>query len=91
MRLRPDHAEAHHNLGAALYSKGEVDGAIVEIREALRLKPDLAEAHYGLGMALELKGGKAEAFEQYLAASRLQPDNPAFRDNYERLLREIKQ
>lgn len=91
VRLKPDHAEAHHNLGAALYSKGEVDGAITEIREALRLKPDLAEAHYGLAMALELKGDKADAFEQYLAASRLRPDNPAFRDNYERLLREIKQ
>ena len=90
LRLKPDYAEAHHNVGAALYTKGDVDGAIAEIREALRLKPGLAEAHFGLGMALEFKGDKTDALEEYKTACRLQPDNPAFRDNYERLQREIK-
>ena len=60
------------------------------IREALRLKPDLAEAHFGLGMVLEFRGGKADALDEYQAAHRLRPDNPVFRDNYERLQREIK-
>ena len=90
VRLKSDYALAHYNLGAALSSKGDVDGAFAEIREALRLKPDLAVAHCGLGMALELTGDKTSALDEYQAACRLQPDNPAFREKYERLQREIK-
>ena len=41
IRLKPDYAEAHNNLGIALMAQGKHDEAIVAYREAIRLKPDL--------------------------------------------------
>ena len=55
LRLKPDYAEAHNNLGIALARKGQIDEAISQFQEALRLKPDYAEAHYNLGIALARK------------------------------------
>ena len=52
IRLKPDYAEAHTNLGLALYGSGDVSGAIAEYREAIRLKPDLVQPHSNLGNAL---------------------------------------
>ena len=49
IRLKPDYAEAHFNLGIALSDQGKLDEAIAEYREAIRLKPDYAEAHCNLG------------------------------------------
>ena len=38
--LKPDHAEAHSNLGNALKDNGQLDEAIAAYRQAVRLKPD---------------------------------------------------
>ena len=40
IRLKPDYAEAHNNLGIALKAQGKLDEAIAEYRAAIRLKPD---------------------------------------------------
>ena len=39
IKLRPDLAEAHYNLGLALGEKGQTAEAIESLREAIRLKP----------------------------------------------------
>jgi eukaryotic-like serine/threonine-protein kinase len=52
IQLDPTYAEAHSNLGAALYRKGQLDAAIAEFREAVHLKPDFAGAHNNLAWAL---------------------------------------
>ena len=44
IRLKPDHAQAHNDLGADLDRQGHIDEAIDEYQEAIRLKPDYAEA-----------------------------------------------
>ena len=41
LRLNPDNAEAHYNLGTALGKKGQIAKAICQYQEALRLKPDM--------------------------------------------------
>ncbi len=51
-QANPGDAKAHLDRGAALYEKGDLDGAIGEYREAIRLKPDDADAHFHLGVAL---------------------------------------
>ncbi len=56
IRLKPDYAEAHINLGIALQDQGKLEEAIAEYRAAIRLKPDYAEAHYNLGLALKPRG-----------------------------------
>src|SRR5262249_1544418 len=71
---KPDLAEAHSNLGAALRDSGDVRGAIAAHREAIRLKPDLALAHYNLGNALSGSGDVSGAVAAYREAIRLKPD-----------------
>ena len=52
IRLKPDHAEAHNNLGVAFYQQGRTGEAIRQFQEALRLKPGLARARKNLEAAL---------------------------------------
>jgi tetratricopeptide (TPR) repeat protein len=51
LAIDPDLADARVWLGASLLGLGQVDEAIVEIREALRLEPDNGAAHQGLARA----------------------------------------
>ena len=75
LRLKPDYAEAHDNLGSILSAEGRTEEAIAEYEVALHLKPDLAEAHNNLGSALEkLPDRLHEAIAEYEAALRLKPD-----------------
>ena len=52
IRLQPDYAEAHNNLGVVLVQAGDDPGAIAAFREAVRISPDYADAHANLGAAL---------------------------------------
>ena len=48
LQLKPDYAEAHSNLGAALSDLGKHEEAIASFTKALQIKPDYAEAHFNL-------------------------------------------
>jgi tetratricopeptide (TPR) repeat protein len=48
LRLKPDYAEAHYNLGVALLRLGRVPEAIGHWEQALRIKPDLVQAQNAL-------------------------------------------
>ena len=74
LRLKPDYAEAHNNLGTALVDTGRPQEAIEHYRQALRLNPDYPEAHNNLGAALANAGQLQEAIEHYKQALRLKPD-----------------
>ena len=74
LRLNPNLAEAHNNLGVALAKQGKMDQAEAHYAEALRLNPDYAEAHNNLGMALAAQGKMDQAEAQYVEALRLNPD-----------------
>ena len=52
VRLRPDFAEAHNNLGLVLTQTDDDEPAIAAFREAIRIRPDYADAHANLGAAL---------------------------------------
>ena len=55
IRLEPELAAAHYNLGGVL-ARNDLDGAILEFREAIRLNPEFALAHCNLGHALAQEG-----------------------------------
>jgi tetratricopeptide (TPR) repeat protein len=75
VRLRPDYADAHNNLGNALAeTPGRLADAIAEYKAALRIEPDHPKAHINLGDALAQTGRMAEAIAEYEAALRLRPD-----------------
>ena len=84
IRLKPDLAAAHYNLGNALAGQGKLDEAIAELRTAIRLQPDSPLAHYNLGIALGGQGKRDEANEaiaEYRTAIRLKPDYAEARCN----------
>jgi serine/threonine protein kinase/Flp pilus assembly protein TadD len=73
IRLKPDVARAHSDLGLALRAQRRLAEAIDAYREAIRLKPDYAEALTNLGIALQDQGALAEAIAPYREAIRLKP------------------
>ncbi len=65
IRIAPNDAEAHRNLGTALGERGDLESAIKELREALRIKPDYTKAHNSLGTAFAKKGDLDAAIQQH--------------------------
>ena len=66
--LKPDHAEAHSNLGNTLQEQGLLKEAVTSYKHAIALKPDYAEAHSNLGNALHKLGRLEEAVVNYRQA-----------------------
>src|SRR5687767_860213 len=52
VRLSPQRAEVHYNLGVALRLWGDRSGSERELRRALELQPRFPEAHFVLGLLL---------------------------------------
>jgi tetratricopeptide (TPR) repeat protein len=77
LRLRPDLAETHLNIGLIrARTPGGLPEAIAEMQTAVRIRPAYAAAHYDLGKALALSGRFSEAIDEYRAALRIAPDYP---------------
>ena len=86
MRIEPDFAQAHNNLGNA-FSRipGRSLDAINEWQAALRHQPNLAEAHYNLGNALaQMPGRRRDAIAEFEAGLRIKPD-PGMRQIMEQI------
>jgi protein O-GlcNAc transferase len=73
VRLRPDMAQAHVNLGKSLSEAGRPETAMGAFRNALKLNPDHADAHYSLGIVLMEEGRLAEAVSHLARAAALEP------------------
>lgn len=71
--LSPEDAEAHNNLGVALYETGKLEDAIRAYRTALKLQPKYASPYGNLGNALARAGRPAEAVPCYRRALELNP------------------
>jgi Flp pilus assembly protein TadD len=54
LRLKPDYAAAHSNLGLALGRLGRKQEAIAHFQEALRLKPDYQVARMNLELLMRM-------------------------------------
>jgi Flp pilus assembly protein TadD len=71
IQLDPNNAQAHNNLGFALFEQGKVEEAIAEYRHALRINPNDAMAHNNLGAALFTQGKVEEAIAELKQARNL--------------------
>jgi len=78
---KTDVAHQHINSANNLLSKGDVEGAVSECREAVRLKPHLEECRLCISLALYRlgnrdyeKGETDKAIEEYREALRATPD-----------------
>ena len=72
--LRPDHSDAHVNLGNVLLFQGKADEAVQHYQAALRFNPNNAGALCGLGNTQSSLGNHDEAILHYKAAVRLNPN-----------------
>jgi len=74
LRIKPDFAQAHCDLGTVLLAQGHTADAIGHFEQALRLRPDRAILHYDLADALMRDGRAPEAIHQWEQALELKPD-----------------
>jgi tetratricopeptide (TPR) repeat protein len=74
LRINPNNAEAHINIGNAVLQLGRVAEARDQYQEAVRLRPGFAEAHQNLGVVLSRLGQRQEAREQWEQAVRIDPN-----------------
>jgi tetratricopeptide (TPR) repeat protein len=56
VRIEPNVAKTHNDLGVALAMQGKFDEAISYFTQALRLDPDYADARRNLQRALQRRG-----------------------------------
>jgi tetratricopeptide (TPR) repeat protein len=74
VRLRPDVAMNHGNLGLVLTRLGRGEEAAEHLRRALAINPAYPEAHSNLGFWLAARGRNEEAVTHFREAIRLKPD-----------------
>jgi tetratricopeptide (TPR) repeat protein len=85
LKIKPDLAAAHNNLGSALQQNtqsgdgargqdGAVDEAIEHFRKALQIKPDFTQARSNLGNTLLQKGQVDEAIAQFQKTLEMEPN-----------------
>jgi tetratricopeptide (TPR) repeat protein len=74
LRLKPDNAEAHLDLGNELLAAGEPEAAIVHLNEAKRLVPAYtAKAEFNIADGLSGRGDLAGTIEHLRAAVQFDP------------------
>jgi len=76
----------HNVLGIALATKGRLDEAIGEFRQALQLDSASATTYWHLGAALASIGARQEAVESLRRSVQLDPNNPQARHDLEVVL-----
>jgi spermidine synthase len=86
----PESADVHNILGIARASKGAMDEAIGQFREALVLEPDAAVTHWHLGAALAATGAREEALEHLRRSVELDPTNTLAQNDLNALSRVIQ-
>lgn len=85
LRLNPDSAPAHYNIGVARSMLRQYVEATKAFEAAIRLDPNHAQAHNNLGAMLHLGGNIPDAVVHYRRAAELNPDNAEAPSNLGRL------
>ena len=73
LRIKPNQADAHNNLGVALVAQRRFSEAVKYYKEVLRLRPNYFEAHINLAVALSYQGKFDNAWQYYNQALRIKP------------------
>jgi Flp pilus assembly protein TadD len=91
MKLDPENADLHRELGITFLMAKEWKRARVEMIEAIRIDQNDADAHNGLGYALEKLGDIDGAAKEYRTATHLEPDDPTYLTHYLNALVKIQE
>jgi Flp pilus assembly protein TadD len=71
-------------------NRGDQDGIIAVLREAIRVRPDHAWSHEALSAALQARGDRDGAIAEIREAIRLNPEEQAYRTQLSALLKSQK-
>jgi tetratricopeptide (TPR) repeat protein len=82
VKLDPENADLHRELGITFLLAKEWKRARVEMIEAIRHDHADADSHNSLGYALEKLGDVQGAVKEYRLASQIEPDDPSYRTHY---------
>jgi hypothetical protein len=91
IRLLPNDAAGHNDMGIVLAQLGKLSEGAACFRQALCLNPHYAEAHNNLGIVLAKQGRFEEALATYKQSVSLKPDNPETYYNLGNLFRDLGQ
>jgi adenylate cyclase len=81
--LDPLDAVARVSAGLGAYTRGDMEAALIEARQALAISPNYATAHFLLGAALINSGQPGEGIEAIRTSTRLDPADPiAYQRSY---------
>ena len=75
IRLRPDFAKAHYDLGDAHYQIGDFTNAAASFEEAIRINPDFFDALIALGKTYQHSGLYVKAVDVLRKATLIRPDD----------------
>ena len=89
LETQPDHPEANHFAGFALYSLGQYDRSAELLAKASELKPESAEILTHLGCSLQKAGRSQEAIDAHGKAAEIDPENGVILNNYGNALLEF--
>ena len=81
IRLDPDCALAHNNLGLALIESGDLAQAHIHLCEAVNLHPGMDTAYSNRGLCHLEQGAHGKAFDDFNQAMQLVPNDPIYRNN----------
>lgn len=90
IRLNPNYADGHYNLGIVLGDQRRTEEALAAYTEAVRLKPNLARAHYNVGNIFNGLGRKQEAVVAFEMAIKFQPRYPQALNNLGNVLYDLQ-
>jgi len=76
LRITPNSALGHSNLGNALRALDRLDEAEQLLRRALEIQPKYPEAHNNLGIVLMNQGRLDEGIAEYDQALAIRPEYP---------------
>jgi len=74
IKINPNFAKAHYNLGITLINLGHLTKAIASYKRALKIKPNYALAHNNLGIALKKNGQHNLAINSFKQALMIKSD-----------------
>jgi len=73
LKVSPDYANRHIELGKKFFIEGLYEQAARELSFGLSLRPDYADGHYFLGLVNAKAGRHAQAIDSFLEALKLNP------------------
>ncbi len=77
VRLSPEYASAHSNLGKVFFKLGRMAEAEQEFATAIKLDPENAAVHINLGSLMAQSGRYDEAMDQFNQALKIEPNHLA--------------